>query len=80
MVLELQEAGKLHAENTRKGRFSEFMTQLYFLVGQLATESQKLTRASLNLARSLNNYIAYFLSDIMGILHMLSTFVCFDTA
>jgi len=68
MVLELQETGKLHAENMRKGRFTEFMTQLYFLVGLLATESQNHTRTSLALARNLNSNLAHFLSDILGIL------------
>eukprot|EP00026_Physarum_polycephalum_P000247 Phypoly_transcript_00247.p1 GENE.Phypoly_transcript_00247~~Phypoly_transcript_00247.p1 ORF type:complete len:1883 (+),score=221.77 Phypoly_transcript_00247:138-5651(+) len=66
MVLELQETGKLQAENARKGRFSEFMAQLYLLVGMLAVESQKLT-SSLALARALNANLAYFLSDILDI-------------
>lgn len=67
MVLELQETGKINAENTRKGRFSEFMTQLYLLVGQIAAENQKLAKISLGLARSLNYNLANFLSDLLGI-------------
>ena len=67
MVLELQETGQIQAESTRKGRFTEFMTQLYFLVGMLATESQKHSRSSLAFARALNANVAYFLSDILGI-------------
>ena len=68
MVLELQETGKLNAENTRKGRFSEFMTQLYFLIGLIVNESQRHSRTSLLFARALNANVAYFLSDILGII------------
>lgn len=68
MVLELRDTGKLNADNARKGRFSDFMAQLYLLTGLLASETQKLTRSSLILARSFNANVANFFSDILGII------------
>lgn len=67
MVLEMYDTGKLRSDS-RKGRFSEFMGQLYLLVGQLANETQKMAKTSLALSRILNHHLAFFLSDILDIL------------
>ncbi len=70
MVLHLDETGKIHAENTRRDRFIDFTTQLYFLIGQIATYNKLLVAAAdgnVSLAKSLNNHLAIFLSDLLDI-------------